>query len=268
MKIGTFDSGLGGLIITKALVEALPQFDHVYLGDTAFVPYGARSTEQICALTTRCVDWLFRTHNCALVVIACNTATIAALDYLQIEYLPKHFPNRLIVGVVSPTAQAAAEGGFSQVGLIATESTVRSGVYEAEIRKLSPEISVTSLATPLLVPLIENGGDKYAAPVVADYMQLLGGVQALVLGCTHYPHYKKLFAQYLPEAKLISQDEIIPTVVSSYVAQNKELAAKLSQGGTRSFCVTDLAGSYPAQAKRIFGRELAIEQVLIPVKME
>jgi len=264
MKIGIFDSGLGGLIMTKALVQALPEYDHAYLGDTANLPYGARSAEQVRALTTRCVDWLFREQQCALVVIACNTATIAALDYLQSEYLPANFPERQIFGIVAPTVEAVASGGFARVGLVATEGTVRSGVYERELRKISPDTSVTPLATPLLVPLVENGGDKYAPAVIDDYLEALEDVQALVLGCTHYPHYKKLFAQRLPHAKIISQDEIIPEVLSAYLAKNQQLDAMLSRGGKRFFGITDAAGSYAVQAERIFGEKLAIAHVVIP----
>jgi len=263
LKIGIFDSGLGGLIMTKALVLALPEYDHAYLGDTANLPYGARSAEQVCELTTRCVDWLFREQDCALVVIACNTATIAALEYLQAEYLPANFPERCIVGIVAPTMEAVASGGFARVGLIATEGTVKSGVYERELRKLSPDTSVTSLATPLLVPLVENGGDKYAPAVIADYVEPLADVDALVLGCTHYPHYKKLFAQQLPKATIISQDEIIPASLSAYLDQHKDLEAKLSRGGKRFFGITDIAGSYLTQAERIFGGKLDVARVVI-----
>ena len=266
MKIGTFDSGLGGLIMTKALIQALPEYDHVYLGDTANLPYGARSAEQVCALTTRCVDWLFRRQNCALVVIACNTATIAALEYLQGEYLPKNFPDRRIFGIVTPTTEAVASGGFKRVGIVATEGTVRSGVYERELKKLIPDISVTQLATPLLVPLVENGGDKYAPAVIDDYMEALEDVDALVLGCTHYPHYKKLFAKRLPHAKIISQDEIIPEVLSSCLAlaENRELDVKFSRSGGRFFGITDITGSYATQAERIFGQKIDISSVILP----
>ena len=265
MKIGIFDSGLGGLIMTKALVQALPEYDHAYLGDTANLPYGARSADQVRQLTTRCIDWLFREQNCALVVIACNTATIAALKYLQTEYLPANFPDRLIFGVIGPTTEAVAAGGFAQVGIIATEGTVRSGVYEEELRKLNSGISVKSLATPLLVPLIENGGDKYAPAVIADYLEPLADVQALVLGCTHYPLYKKLFAQQLPKAKIISQDEIIPAALSACLEQHKELEAKLSRGGKRFFGITDITGSYASQAERIFGEQVTVSNVAIPL---
>ena len=263
MKIGIFDSGLGGLIMTKALTEALPEYDHAYLGDTANLPYGARAIEQVRSLTTRCVDWLFRQQDCALVLIACNTATIAALSYLQAEYLPANFPERRILGVVSPTMEAVAAGAFTRVGLIATEGTVKSGVYEEELRKLAPGITVKPLATPLLVPLIENGGDKYAPAVIADYLEPLADVDALVLGCTHYPHYKKLFAQQLPHARIISQDEIIPAALSAYLAQHQELEAKLSRGGGRFFGITDITGSYASQAERIFGEKLTVTHVAI-----
>ena len=263
MKIGMFDSGLGGLIMTRALTKALPRYDYAYLGDTANLPYGARSPQQVCALTTRCVDWLFREQDCALVVIACNTATIAALEHLQKVYLPEHFPDRHVIGIVSPTVQTVAASGYKRVGLIATEGTIKSAVYETELRALSPETEVTPLATPLLVPLIENSGDKYAPAVIADYMQPLAGVQALVLGCTHYPHYKEIFTQYLPGAQIISQDEILPEILSAFFAERKEAEEKLGRGGVRFFGITDAAGSYSAQAQRIFGGKIDITHVAI-----
>ena len=264
MKIGIFDSGLGGLIMTKAFIQALPEYDYAYLGDTANLPYGAKSREQVRALTVRCVDWLFRQQNCALVVVACNTATVAALEHVQNEYLPANFPERRVFGVVDPTVAAVASGGFSRVGIVATEGTVKSGVYEAALGKLSPAPSVTSLATPLLVSLVENGGDKYAPAVIADYVQPLADVQALVLGCTHYPHYKKLFAQQLPAATIISQDEIIPAVVANYLAENSAMRAQLSCGGGRFFGITDCTGSYASQAELIFGSAIDITCVEIP----
>jgi glutamate racemase len=188
---------------------------------------------------------------------------------LQKEYLPKHFPDRHVIGIVSPTVQAVAAGDFKRVGLIATEGTIKSAVYETELSGLAPEIEVTPLATPLLVPLIENGGDKYAPAVIADYMQSftnaqsLADVHALVLGCTHYPHYKEIFAQCLPGVTIISQDEIIPEILSAFFTERKETEEKLGRGGGRFFGITDAAGSYAAQGQRIFGGKLDITHVAI-----
>ena len=256
MKIGIFDSGLGGLIVTKALVKALPQYDYAYLGDTANLPYGARSGELVRALSTRCVDWLFRKQNCALVIVACNTASIAALKFLQTRFV-----EHKVLGVVIPTMEAVVEGRFKNVGLIATQATIKSGVYEQELRKLSPDIAIRPLATPLLVPLIENGGDKYAPAVIADYLAGFKDVEALVLGCTHYPYYKNLFTQQLPGAKIISQDEIIPASLAAYLARHEELSAKFSRGGSRFFGITDMTTAYEEQAERMFGEKVRVERV-------
>jgi len=256
MKIGIFDSGLGGLIMTKALVKALPQYDYAYLGDTANLPYGARSGELVKSLALRGVEWLFREQDCALVIIACNTASIAALKFLQ-----AHFSKRKVLGVVIPTMEAVCAGGFKDVGLIATQATIRSGVYEQELSKLSPDISIRPVATPLLVSLIENGGDKYAPEVIADYLKPLAGVEALVLGCTHYPYYKDLFQKQLPGAKIISQDEIIPASLADYLARHGEVEAKLSRGGSRFFGITDITEAYAQQAERMFGERVEINLV-------
>ena len=260
MKIGIFDSGLGGLIITRALVGALPQYDYAYLGDTANLPYGTRSPELVRALARKGVDWLFREQGCAIVIIACNTASIAALRNLQTDYLPANFPGRKVLGVVIPTMEAVAAGEFRRVGLIATQATIKSGVYEQELSKLSSDIIINSLATPLLAPLIENGGDKYAPGIIADYLAGMGGIDALVLGCTHYPYYKNLFAAQLPGVKIISQDEIIPAALADYLARHGEVAGMLSCGGSRFFGITDVTDAYALQAERMFGEQVGVEK--------
>ena len=115
MKIGIFDSGLGGLIITKAIRKTLPEYDYVYLGDTKRVPYGNRSYETVFEFTKQGVNYLFRKENCAVVIIACNTASARALRQIQQEYLPKNFPDRKILGVLIPSAEEAAR--FERVGV-------------------------------------------------------------------------------------------------------------------------------------------------------
>src|SRR3990167_8800431 len=105
MRIGIFDSGLGGLVVARAIRKAMSQYDYVYLGDTKRVPYGNRSGETVFEFTRECVDYLFRKENCAIVILACNTASARALRKLQQKYLPKNFPDRKIIGVLIPTAE-------------------------------------------------------------------------------------------------------------------------------------------------------------------
>ena len=129
MKIGIFDSGLGGLFVTKALVKKLPQYDYIYLGDTQRLPYGNRSHETIYRFLEEAVDYLFA-HDCELIIVACNTASAEALRRIQREYLPARYPKRRVLGMIVPTAEAALKNGRARrVGVLATQGTVDSGAY-------------------------------------------------------------------------------------------------------------------------------------------
>jgi glutamate racemase len=263
MKLGLFDSGLGGLIITKAVSNAMPRLDIAYLGDTANLPYGSRSPDAIYEYTRRSVDWLFKVQDCAMVVIACNTASIFALKRLQEEYLPRNFPDRRVLGMIVPTVEFVRDRGYRRLGLIATQSTVRSGVYEKEFRKLSRDIDVKSVAAPLLVPLIENCGDKYAPEVIGDYLSAFRGIDALVLGCTHYPYYKDLMALRLPGVDIVSQDDIIPSKLAAYLAAHPDIDSRIGRTRARFFGITDMAESYRGIGPRVFGRNISIEKVSV-----
>lgn len=264
MKIGLFDSGLGGLIVTHSLIQAMPQYDYVYLGDTARVPYGNRSQEVIYAFTRSAVDHLF-SLDCQLVILACNTASAEALRRIQQEYLPEHYPGRRVLGVLIPAAEAAvATTKNGKVGVIATQGTVDSGAYLREIHKLAPEITIFQQAAPLLVPLVENNALQYAPPILADYLRPLveGGIDTLILGCTHYPLMKQLVQKCLPDtAQLVSQDEIVAEKLADYLRRHPEIEAKLSQGGKRRFCTTDVAPSTAAVAEHLFGEPVAMQKI-------
>ncbi|MDR2099032.1 MAG: glutamate racemase [Rickettsiales bacterium] len=265
MNIGIFDSGLGGLIIAKSLIDAFPGYGFAYLGDTLHVPYGPRSIATIYEFTRACVDRLFRTKDCKLVVIACNTASIAALRRLQREYLPASFPGRRILGVVIPTLEEVIRRGHSRIGLLATAGTVASGVYGEELKKLDGAIELFGVEAPLLVPLVENCGDRFAHPIIESYLETFRGkdIDALILGCTHYPHYKDMIRGLMPGVDVISQDEIIPASLADYLSRHPEIERGLSKDGNRSFAVTDITDSYRAQAERLFGGEIEIERVEI-----
>ncbi|MCL1785756.1 MAG: glutamate racemase [Alphaproteobacteria bacterium] len=259
MKIGVFDSGLGGLVMTKAVFGPLGHYDFAYLGDTAYLPYGARSKEKIYERTRKGVDWLMRVKDAALVIIACNTASIAALQRIQREWLPANFPDRRVLGIVVPTIEEAADA--NNIGLIGTVSTVASGVYESELLKIAPNRRFRAVATPLLVPLIENGGDKYAKEIISDYLAPIADVETLVLGCTHYPVYKGLIRRILPRARIISQDEVLPPKLADYLRRHPEIEGRLSRGAGRFFGITDMTRGYIAAAEQLFGRAIEIERV-------
>lgn len=269
MNIGVFDSGLGGLIITKALIEAMPEYNFCYLGDTKYVPYGSRSKEIIYELTKRCIDYLFKEKNCKIIIIACNTASMASLRKLQQEYLPAKYNDRKILGVIIPTIETILEKDYKNIGLFGTNGTINSKVYEEELKKVNENIKLYSKATPLLVPLIENDGDKYALPIISDYVKALPkDIEGIILGCTHYPHYKKEIKEisekeFNHEIDIISQEEIIPRKTKEYLLKHKEIEKTLSKEGKYSFEITDITESYKQQAIRLFGKNIEIKKVNI-----
>src|SRR3989344_2009370 len=168
MKIGIFDSGLGGLIIARAIRKMLSKYDYIYFGDTKRVPYGNRSHEIVFEFTREAVDYLFRKENCALVIIACNTASARALRKIQQNYLPKNFSNRRVLGVIIPVAEECKNA--KRIGVLATEGTVNSKSFPDEILKINKSAKVWQNPAQLLVPLIESEAVKYAPPIMRDYL--------------------------------------------------------------------------------------------------
>ncbi len=260
MRIGVFDSGLGGLAIARAIMARLPQYDYLYLGDTKRVPYGNRSQATIHQFTAEALNFLFQ-NNCHLVILACNTASAEALRKSQQEYLPKHNPDRRVLGVVIPGAEAATENNAKRIGVLATSSTVESGAYKREILTRDPAATVFQVAAPLLVPLIENEGLKYIEPVLDDYLaQLEDRLDSLILGCTHYCLIKDL-VRARTTAQVISQDEIIPEKLADYLRRHPEHETKLGRTGERRYCVTDSTSAYSRFAESLAGQPLSLEVV-------
>ena len=253
MRIGIFDSGLGGLLVARSIKRYLPEYDYVYLGDTKRVPYGNKSHETVYEFTKEAVDYLFRRENCALVVVACNTASARALRKIQQEYLPKYFPNRKVLGVLIPAAETAAK--YQSVGILATTGTVNSETFPTEIHKLNKQTNVFQNPAPMLVPLIEAGETKLAQPFLAKYLQPFKNrkIKALVLGCTHYPILKSEIKKLLPKnTKIISQDEIVPKSLKAYLARHPEIEKKLSKKSTVKIFVTDKTPQIEKLVKKWF----------------
>ncbi|MGV3615027.1 MAG: glutamate racemase [Fimbriimonas sp.] len=262
MRIGVFDSGMGGLAIARAIMGRLPEYDVLYLGDTKRVPYGGRSQEAIHGFVSEALEWLFA-QDCALVILACNTASAEALRKSQQEYLPRHYPERRVLGMIIPTAEAVFEtGDADRVGVLATSSTVESGAYRRELHRLRPEVEVVSRAAPLLVPLVEHDGLPYIGPVLDDYLLGMQSVDALVLGCTHYCLLKDEVRKRTT-ARVISQDEVIPEKLADYLRRHPEMDARLSRQGERRYAVTDLTSTYEALAQRLMGADVSLERVTL-----
>lgn len=249
--LGIFDSGVGGLTVARAIAQALPDADIAYLGDTARVPYGTRSPDTVRRYARGCAQVLDQLGLRALVV-ACNTASAVALDDLQGRF------DKPVLGVVEPGARQAAQATVTgHVAVLATATTSASGAYPAAIARSLPEVRVTSLACPLLVPLAEEGWTEGAVPeaVVRRYLAPLQGtdVDTLVLGCTHYP----LMADLL---QTVGQDLVGRPlqVIDSAHAVGQELVRRLGRSkglgtGLRRFHVTDAVQGFAQVAPRFFG---------------
>jgi glutamate racemase len=264
VKIGVFDSGMGGLAIAQAVMARLPDYDYLYLGDTKRVPYGGRSQETIHEFTSQALTYLFA-NDCQLVILACNTASAEALRKSQQEYLPRNYPERRVLGVIIPTAEAAFEdGSASTIGVLATQSTVESKAYERELLRQNPLAKVVQVEAPLLVPILENQGKKYVAPILDDYLAHLfaANVDSIVLGCTHYCLLKNEIRERV-NVPVISQDEVIPEKLADYLLRHPEISEKLNQSGKREYHVTDISTGYSRFAAELAGCQIALQKVSI-----
>lgn len=255
---------MGGLAIAQAVMTRLPEYDYLYLGDTKRVPYGGRSQEAIHEFTSQALKYLFAS-DCQLVILACNTASAEALRKSQQEYLPRNYPERRVLGVIIPTAEAAFECGRAQtVGVLATQSTVESMAYERELKRQNPSANVVQVEAPLLVPILENQGKKYVAPILDDYLAplLRANVERIVLGCTHYCLLKEEIRQRV-NVPVISQDEVIPEKLADYLCRHPEINEKLNRTGTREYHVTDISSGYRRFATELAGCKIELQKVSI-----
>ncbi len=250
MAIGVFDSGIGGLTVARAIVRAYPACDLVYLGDTARLPYGAKSPDTVTRYAIRCVRFLVEA-GIETLVVACNTASACALPALRQTY-----PQLDIHGVVGPgarTAVAATRCGV--VGVIGTEGTVASRSYEVALKALAPDIDVVAKACPLLVPLAEVGWLDHDVTrlTLKTYLDelLARGIDTLVLGCTHYPVLKPAIRDVVgPDVVLVDSAEAITADLSPPGGD-----------GSRRFCVTDLPGRFDRTAATFWPGGLDAELV-------
>jgi len=253
-KIGVFDSGLGGLFIADSIRKRLPAYDYIYVGDTLHLPYGRRSDAAIYDLSEKAMRYLFA-QGCDLIVMACNTASAAALRKLQQGFLAREFPDKRILGVIVPTLEVAIEQGAKKIGLLATQRTVHSNIYEVELQKINPDVELCAVASPLLVPLIEEGGEKYLDAVLEDYLQPMkhAGVESIILGCTHYVALKSRVKAMLNGVALISQDDIIPAKLEDYLKRHPEMEMRLSKGGSFEIHATDTNENFVRNCEQLLG---------------
>ena len=247
-RIAIFDSGVGGLTVQRAILEAAPGLDTVYLGDTARVPYGTKSADVVTRYSLNNARFLMR-QGIDLLVVACNTASAVALPALRAALdVP-------VLGVVEPGARAAARASRSgRIGVIGTQSAMSSGAYPRALAELRPDARVTTCACPLFVPLAEEGWtdpqDEVVRLVARRYLAPLreAGVDVLVLGCTHYPLLKGAIAAEMPGVALVDSAEAIAAEV------RERFPGSSGPGGVHRFFVTDTPERFLAVAGRFLGR--------------
>lgn len=249
--IGVFDSGVGGLTVVKSIIEAMPDENIVYFGDTAHVPYGSRSKEQITEYVIDDVKFLSK-FNIKAVVIACNTADSIARDTVS-----KMFPLPFF-GVVEPAAEKSAKiTKNGRIGVIATNATVSSGAYEKAIGRINPSLTVISKACPLLVPLVENNryrkNDGVIETVLREYLEPLKDqdIDTLVLGCTHYPLLYDVISEILPGVTLISSSDAAAEALESGLRESGLL--NNGEGGRREYYVSDNPDFFESTASVFLG---------------
>lgn len=258
--IGVFDSGYGGLTVFKEIVKTLPQYDYIYLGDNARVPYGSRSFETVYKYTRECVNKLFE-MGCRLVILACNTASAKALRSIQQKDLSQLEELHKVLGVIRPTAEIAGElTKTGNVGVLATQGTVASESYKLEIKKFFPDIQVFQQACPMWVPLIEH--DEYLTPGasyfikknVEQLMALSPAIDTILLACTHYPLLAdQIKAVVGPKVEVVSQGEIVATSLNDYLKRHPEVEELCSAGSSRAFYTTESTTSFDEKASIFLG---------------
>ena len=258
--IGVFDSGYGGLTILREIRRALPQADYIYLGDNARAPYGVRSFELVYRFTLEAVEYLFA-RGCQLVILACNTASAKALRTIQQHDLAALDPDRRVLGVIRPTAEAV---GFlsrnGHVGLFGTPGTVASKSYDMELAKLQPHLRLTSHACPMWVPLVENmeaegpGADYFVRKDIDSLFAADPAIDTVILGCTHYPMLINKIRQYLPEgADVLHQGRVVADSLLDYLRRHPEMDSRITRGATVEYLTTENPAKFSAMAGVFLG---------------
>lgn len=252
--IGIFDSGCGGLTVLTKLKEAMPNENFVYLGDTLNFPYGSKTKDEIIKCSIKNVEFLI-SQNVKIIIIACGTATSQSLDVLKEKYdIP-------IIGIIEPTVLYIKEMDLKEIGVIATEGTIRSGAWEKEIKKLMPNIEVINKACPMLATIAEEGKakSKEGRLVIKEYMKPFKErkIQNIILGCTHYPIYEKIIKEELGyDVNLINTGETTARFTKEFLHSQNIKANHQKQ--TEKIFLSKSTKEFKNIAQNILGENLAL----------
>lgn len=257
--IGVFDSGVGGLTVAHAIKQLLPHESLIYFGDTAHLPYGDKSAEAIRSYSRRITEFLLE-HNSKVVLIACNSASASAFDSLREEFSGK----TLIIDVIDPVVEYLSSRNFRKIGVIGTKRTISSGTYDKKLKEKSPETNVISMATPLLVPMIEEGFiyDDISNAILRAYLtnESLAGIQALVLGCTHYPIIRNQIRKIFNfNVEVIDSARIVATILRDTLEKN-HLLNESANYVTDRFFISDYTSYFEKIAGMFFEGEINLKK--------
>jgi glutamate racemase len=264
--IGFFDSGFGGLSVVREIRRQLPEYSFIYLGDNARTPYGGLPRDTIYQYTLEGVVDLFE-RGASLVVLACNTSSSVALRRIQQEYLPVHFPERRVLGIVIPTAEEVSRRSVTKViGVLATEVTVASDAYTQEIFKIDESVKVLQQACPLLVPLIESGelhkAEEAARPYIGQLLEKDSRIDTILLGCTHYALIADSIRSIVPaEIRVVSQGAIVAEKLADYLVRHPEFGTTLDRSGEAAFLTTAYSGRIQNLATQFFGSPIEMRTI-------
>ena len=258
--IGIFDSGVGGMTVARAIEQFCPGYPLIYFGDLARMPYGPKSPAMITEYAHRNTEFLLR-QGARLIVIACNSAASVASALLR-----SHYAERIIDVIDPAVARAAAVSGNGRIGLIGTSATINSGVYAERLHTVRPDCRVYSQACPLLVPLVEEGwlDRRETKMIVRKYLHPLRDKQldALILGCTHYPLLKKVIAPRIGRCVHIIDSSVeVALHLKAVLDGDEALRTQLHAPETPSrFYVSDMPAAVASLAGQIFGRTVHLEK--------
>lgn len=266
--IGIFDSGYGGLTVFKEILKELPQYNYIYLGDNARVPYGTRSFETVYEYTKQCVDKLFE-MGCPLVILACNTASAKALKTIQQNDLNNNLEGKKVLGVIRPTTEII--GSFTKtrhIGILATPGTVKSRSYPIEIQRFFPDVKVYQEACPMWVPIVENnmvdheGTSVFIKENIDNLLAQSPKIDTFVLACTHYPVLYPLIRQLTPQNVLIvSQGELVSASLRDYLKRHPEINKECIKESEIVFYTTENEESFNEKAALFFERAIQAKHI-------
>ena len=268
--IGVFDSGYGGLTILNGIRRLLPEYDYLYLGDNARAPYGPRSFDVVYEFTRQAVRFLFE-RGCQLVILGCNTASAKALRSIQQNDLPGWDAERRVLGVIRPTAEIIGSLTKSRhIGVLATEGTIKSESYNLEIKKLHPDVSVTGVACPFWVPLVEYneadspGADYFVKKCIDQLIEKDSAIDAVILGCTHYPILLPKIRKFMPTGiNIIAQGDYVASSLKDYLQRHGDLEQRCSKGGVTHYLTTENPDTFREHAQIFLNEPIDVENVTL-----